>query len=174
MAEQNEEAKEQQQARKGPPMLLIFLVLLVVVGGAGFGLFLFLSSPGGGGGLGGATEVASSNSSTMILEEWPAAGPIEKLTKLAPPDNNLYAEVHLKLRLSASSRKELTELTDWLEKNQAYVDDTILGVISTKNSAQTDSWEGKRNVGNEIRLKLNEGRTGARVDAVLFQKFMID
>lgn len=170
-------------AKKSKLKLILILLLIPVIGAGGFfGWRYFSPSP--------AAVVAAGEASNeeASAEGSEPSGPAEHgegerggaqstvlnfepfLVNLSDKEISRYLRVTIRLQVSSKQAAEKIASADVLTSQMR---DSILGILSSRNSEQIVTAEGKTQLKNEIAEKLNAFLPGKPVKAVFFTDFVV-
>jgi flagellar FliL protein len=169
-------------AKKSKLKLLLILLLIAVIGAGGFfGWRYFSPAPALA-----AAEGEASNEEASAEESGSAArgehGEGERgaqstvlnfepfLVNLADKEISRYLRVTIRLQITSKQAAEKIASADVLTSQMR---DSILGILSSRNSEQINTPEGKTQLKNEIAEKLNAFLPGKPVKAVFFTDFVV-
>jgi flagellar FliL protein len=171
------------QPKKSKLKLILIIVLIPLLGTGGFlGWQYFSASPTRAASAGeGPTEAndaeQSESTGTADHSDGERGGAqstvlsVEPfLVNLADRDTSRYLRVTIRLQLTSKSAAEKIASADVLTSQMR---DAILGILSSRNSDQIITNEGKDQLKTEITEKLNAFLSGKPVKAVFFTDFVV-
>ena len=169
-------------AKKSKLKLILILLLIPVIGAGGFfGWRYFSPSPKA------ATSETEASAEEAPAEESGSAGGSEHgegerggqstvlnfepfLVNLADKEISRYLRVTIRLQVNSRQAAEKIASADVLTSQMR---DSILGILSSRNSEQIITAEGKDQLKSEIANKLNAFLPGKPVKAVFFTDFVV-
>lgn len=160
--ETTQEPAEVPKKRGGALKLILILVAVVVVlGGGGVGAYLFLS--GGGEQPAEAKPAPADKMPAQVLNL--ELDPF--LVNLSDPGGSHYLKATLTLELADPGA------ADWINARVPRVRDRVLLLLSSKESAELLSAEGKFRLRDDVQQAINDMMGGRRVTAVYLTEFVV-
>lgn len=160
------------QPQKGPNKTLIFVVLAVIIvlcGAVLAGGVWWMKSRSTPEDIIEASEIASNEDDTNQPLTTKALDSF--VVNLAPPDDSTF--LSLVITLAYTDNEKNVEFSKELEARQAQLRHSINMILSSKKKREISTVEGKERVNREIMTTVNSILTKGKVEAIYFDKFVL-
>ena len=111
------------------------------------------------------------------VEKNPMPGPIlaieDQIYNLGEPNRYLKATILLEMNSDNKSDKQLAGLNEEVKKRESQIRDIVIRVISGKTYREVNSPQGKEQLKDELRTRINEVLARGEIKRIMFTSFAV-
>jgi flagellar basal body-associated protein FliL len=120
---------------------------------------------------------AKLNPVKVTLKEVPLPGPTvaisDQVYNLGEPNRYLKATILLEMNSDNKSDKQLAGLSEEVKKREAQIRDIVIRVISGKTYREVNSPQGKEQLKDELKTRINEVLARGEIKRIMFTSFAV-